>query len=141
MSAVALPTKPSGIRPPVHPPIGTAFNPFGDDSPEPFYKVVAESVRFMIKKAREADSDNLGTIRELLLGRKKMVESELQFERLFSTEPLPPLLANFYSLDFLGNEEDPSLTYIKLLATLDVAIEEVDRRIAALNHDSIPSDS
>lgn len=139
MSSVALPTKTSGFRPPIKPPVGIALDPFGDD-PERLPQVLAESVRLIIRDAQRSSGPRLVTYRQLLLRRKEQVEKELQFERMIGNEPLPPLLSNFYSLDFLGEENASVTGYVRLLQVIDSALSKLERRIAALKPSDAPSD-
>ena len=141
MSAVALPTKSCGSRPPLPPSIATTFGPFGNDGPEPIHKLIVDDVRMIIKHSAAVAPESAETVRELLLARRRMVERELYFERLLASEPLPPLLTNLYSLDLLGKEEGPAPIYVRLLGEIDYAIENLDERIFALNSAAPASDS
>ncbi|HSI73284.1 MAG TPA: hypothetical protein VK934_08905 [Fimbriimonas sp.] len=140
MSAVALPVKPAGARPPIFPPIHTAFDPGSDGAPEPYHKLVAESVRQVMKAIRTSDLTGLALLRQLIDQRKRLIESELRLERMMQAEPvLPPLLKGLYSLDFLGNEEEPVRLYTRLLNELDDAAAKIDRILADQNREASTS--
>ncbi|MEZ0324925.1 MAG: hypothetical protein ACAH95_03395 [Fimbriimonas sp.] len=139
MSAVALPPTPrtSGARPPFLPPIHTAFDPGEEGNREPYYKLIAESVRQLMKAIKGADLESLPLLRQLIDQRKKLIESELSLERMMQPEqPLPPLLMNMYALEFLGVEDEPIRTYTRLLDNLDEAARKIDRMLYELNDDS-----
>ncbi len=142
MSAVALPpqTRTSGARPPFFPPITTSFDPGEEGHREPYYKLIAESVRQLMKAIKGADLDSLPFMRHLIDQRKKLIESELSLERMMQPEmPMPPLLMNMYSLEFLGVEDEPVRTYTRLLNTLDEAARKIDRMLYELNDQSSAS--
>ncbi len=142
MSAVALrpQTRTSGARPPCLPPITTSFDPGDEGNREPYYKLVAESVRQLMKAIKNAELDSLPLLRQLIGQRKEMIEAELSLERMMQPEqPMPPLLMNMYSLEFLGAEDEPVRTYTRLLDTLDEAARKLDRMLHELNKDSTAS--
>jgi hypothetical protein len=141
MSAVTFPpTRTAGHRPPMPPSIQTGFGGFEDQSNEPYHKVLTESVKQLMKAIRESEPEGLPMMLKLVQQRKKLVEEELHFERMFSSEPLPPLLSNLYSLEFLGTEEEPVSIYLRLLNTLDDAEARLNQRIQELNQESPASD-
>jgi hypothetical protein len=134
MSAVAYPTtKPGAARPPIPPHHCTGFNPGdSDEKREPYYKVLAESVRQLLKAIRYEEVETLPLMRRLVADRKRIVELELACERMMAPEPLPPLLKNFYVIEN-HDEDEPIRVYKKLLAQLDQAAERIDKRLQALN--------
>ena len=138
MSAVAYPPpqKTSGARPPWLPPTTTSFDPGEDGSRDPFYKLIAESVRQLLKAIKDSPPDGLLLLRQLIDQRRRLIESELMMERMMEpSTPLPPLLANMYTLEYLGTEGEPIRTYRRLLETLDDAANTIDRTLAELNED------
>jgi hypothetical protein len=139
MSAVAYPPSPrtSGARPPFLPPISTTFDSGEEGNREPYYKLIAESVRQLLKAIKGAELDSLPLLRQLIDQRKRLIESELTLERMMQPEqPLPPLLSNMYALEFLGVEDEPIRTYTKLLDSLDEAARKIDRMMYELNDES-----
>jgi hypothetical protein len=131
MSAVALQVQTSGARPPIFPPIHTAFDPGSDGAREPYHKVVAESVRQLLKAIKDSDVHGLPLLRQLIDQRKRLVESELRLERMMQPDVvLPPLLKGMYSLDFLAQEDEPVRTYTRLLNELDEAAAKIDRMLS-----------
>src|SRR5476649_517015 len=121
MSAIPIPQpRTSGGRPPFDPPIRTTYDSSPGDGQEPMLKVLADSVKFLLKHLARSEPDELPLMLELVRERKALIESELRFERMLipDTLSLPPLLKNLYSLDFLFEETEVVRTYGRLLETL-----------------------
>jgi hypothetical protein len=95
-------------------------------------------VRQLLKAIKNSNAQGLPLpfLRHLIDQRKRMVEMELQCERMMQPEsPLPPLLSNMYSLEFLGVEDEPVRTYTRLLDQLDQAGAEIDQILREQNAD------
>ena len=112
MSSASLPLpnivplpKPSAGRPPMGPPTKTSFASLPDDQGDPIHRRIAESVRHVLKACRDADDLSAPVLTRLLEQRREAVEQELALLRMFSDKPLPPLISNFYSLEFLAGTD------------------------------------
>ncbi len=123
MSAIPIPQpKTAAGRPPFDPPKSTTFDPTpGDSSREPMYKVLSDSVRFLLSHLLDCQPDQASLMYRLITERKKLVEKELKFERMMAPEVLPPTLKNLYALDFVFEENDAVRVYTRLLDNLDQA--------------------
>ena len=140
MSAIPIP-KPSGLRPPFGggPPIRTTFDgsPSGDSDPEAY--LLRENVLKLLGSIEFTAPDRLEVLLELLLQRKRWVESELTVERLLSDDSLPPIggFALDYLLEPMSQEES---ILVRLLNRLDEGIFRVKAKIAAQMERSPSSD-
>jgi hypothetical protein len=99
------------------------------------HKVLADSVRFLLRHLARCGSDELPLMLSLVRERKALIEKELQFERMLIPDiaTLPPLLKNLYSLEFMFEETEVVREYSRLLESLYEAEQSVLGRI---DHDS-----
>jgi hypothetical protein len=141
MSAIPIPQpRTSGGRPPFEPPRTTTFDSSPGDNPEPMHKVLSDSVRILMKHVGQCEEDKLWIMLRLVKERKELIEGELRFERMISPEPMPPLLKNLYSLEFLFEENEAVRTYNRLLDTLDEAEQSILAKMLDQNGDAPASD-
>jgi hypothetical protein len=128
MSSVAIPLpKPAGLRPPFGPPPNrTTFDSRPGDHEEPIHRRIADSVDQVLKACKNADEDSAPLLIRLIEQRKRIVEQELAMLRMFEPKPMPPLLANLYTLDFLSDDSDVEHIYVRLLEELDRAAEKIN---------------
>jgi hypothetical protein len=134
MGTIAFPNpKPGASRPPLPPSLWTAFNPDDEGQQrEPYHKVLAESVRQLLKAVRYDEVESMPLMRRLIQQRKEIILRELGCERMMASEPMPPLLSNYYILE-MAEEDEPVRVYKKLLSQLDEAAERIDLRLKELN--------
>lgn len=127
MSTLAIPMpKPAGGRPPFGgPPTRTSFDPRPDEGGEPVHRRIIESVRQVLVACTTATTDNVPVLLRMIAQRKQMVERELAMLRMFDEEVLPPTISNFYSLDFLSDEDEVERVYVRLLSELDTASNRI----------------
>jgi hypothetical protein len=135
MSSAAIPlTKPAGLRPPFGgPPTRTAFDSRPDDMGEPIHRRITESVQEVLKACKDLSIETAPLLRRLIEQRRRTVERELSMLRMFEPKPLPPLLTNLYSLEFLSDELDVERLYVRLLSDLDAAESRVAEYISERN--------
>jgi hypothetical protein len=137
MSAVAVPpTKNFAARPPIVPPIITSFN--GDSSPEeePYHKILIEDVRQLLRSCKRVGVDprlDPDMMMRLIDQRKRMLQRELDAERMLMPEIMPPALMAAFPQEFAWDESDVVQTYIRLLSELDSAAERINTEFRAKN--------
>jgi hypothetical protein len=122
------------------PPRFTTFDTAGDGDRDPIDRRIAENVRRFLRFIRQADPDTYPVLLGLLSQRREMVWRELQVARMLSPDPMPPLLANFFTLDFLGQEDSPISTYVNLLNEIDETADFIRSQFVELKIDPPPSD-
>ncbi len=133
MSATAFPQpKTGGARPPFEPPFRTTFDG-GSDDRDPMHKVYAESVKHLLNAIKQANAESLPLMYTLVLERKAMIEKELHFERMMAPSSMPPLLMSLYTMDFLQDDAEPVMAYVRLLDLLDETAERLRAQIQELN--------
>lgn len=106
------------------------------------HKVLADSVRFLLKHLANSEWEELPLMLQLVRERKALIESELRFERMMVPETLtlPPLLKNLYSLDFLFEETEVVRVYGRLLESLYEAEQSILAKIGDQNTEVPASD-
>lgn len=136
MSAVAVPpTKTFAARPPIVPPIVTNFN--GDSNPEeePYHHILIEDVRGLLRTCARIQYDTRldpGMLLRLIEQRKRMIQRELDAERMLMPEIVPPSLMAAFT-DYAWDENDVTQTYIRLLNELDSAADRINSEFRAKN--------
>lgn len=89
MSATLIPTKSSGERPPILPPVTTTFaGPPGDDS---WLGMLTDEIRRICRFADAAEGEELATMIGLLDVRRKLVINETLLHNSLGDFPLPPV--------------------------------------------------
>jgi len=141
MSAIPIPQpRTAGGRPPFDPPTKTTFDSSPGDGPEPIHRVLADSVRYLLKHVANAPDEELPLMLRLIRERKEMIEKELRFERMMMPEALPPLLKNLYSLEFIFEETEAVRFYGRLLESLYEAEQSILSKMGDQNNDASASD-
>jgi len=141
MNAIPIPKpRTAGGRPPFDPPVHTTFDSSPGDGRDPMHKVLADSVRHLLKHVAFADPDQLPVFLRLVRERKDLIESELAFERLLNPYPMPPLLKNLYSLEFFFEENEVVRIYCRLLDSLYEAEQSILKKLGDLNTDAPASE-
>jgi len=136
MSAIPIPQpRTAGGRPPFEPPTKTTYDSSPGDSPEPMHKVLADSVRILLKHVGQCEQEQLPLMLRLVQDRKEMIYKELDFERMIAPDSLPPLLKNLYTLDFLFDESEVVKLYDRLLESLYDAERAILAKIGDQNKD------
>lgn len=143
MNAIPIPQpKTAGGRPPFDPPTKTTFDSSPGDNSEPIHRVLADSVRVLLRHLANSEPSELPLLLRLVRERKALIENELRFERMLipDTLTLPPLLKNLYSLDFLFEETEVVRGYGRLLEQLYEAEQFILSKIGDQNPDTPASD-
>lgn len=137
MSAVAVPpTKPFAARPPIVPPIVTNFDGDSGHDEEPYHRLLIEDVRNLLRSCARTQFDprlDPGMLLRLIEQRKRMIQRELDVERLLAPEIMPPAVMASYAADFGRDESDVTQAYVRLLSELDSAADRINREFRAKN--------
>lgn len=137
MSAVAVPpTKPFAGRPPLVPPIVTNFDGDSGHEEEPYHHLLIEDVRSLLRTCARTQYDarlDPGMLLRLIEQRKRMIQRELDVERLLAPEIMPPALMASFASDFGRDDSDVTQTYVRLLSELDSAAERINTEFRAKN--------
>jgi len=102
-------------------------------------KVLGNSVQMLLKACDNPRADSIPLLLRLIDQRKRLIERELEVERMLRPEPMPPLLTNLYSLEFLREEDKTVREYVRLLDALDHTAMRL-QKIGELNRLLAPSE-
>ena len=126
MSAIPIPTKPAGERPPTLPPVATTFaGPPSDDS---WLGRLNDEVRRICRFADAAAGESLEPMLGLLDLRRAMVVNETLLHNSLGDFPLPPI--SDIPIDFLLAPTREGRTLQGFLNRLDECHARCERRLA-----------
>ena len=141
MHAIPYPQpRTSGGRPPIDPPTTTTFDSSPEGFEEPAWRLISDSVKTILQHAAKADGWQLPMILTLLRERKRMVMRELNFERMFMPDLMPPLIENMYSMEHTFEENHAIRVYNALLDRLEEAESCVIAKMKDQNIELPPSE-
>jgi hypothetical protein len=126
MSTVAIPTKPSGNRPPTLPPSSTTFD--GASGGDSWIVRLTDEVRRMCRFADAAEGDDLEHMISLIDIRRAMVINETMSQNALGDFPLPPV--SNIPIDFLLSPTKEQRILQDLLNQLDDCRARCERRLA-----------
>ena len=129
MSATLIPTQTSGARPPTPPIVKTAFGAEPDDEGDSVLVKITDDVRWTIRHADASEGDNLPTMIDALVQRRRWVETELATTRMMTSFALPAI--DGFSIDYLLKDFDPfERALVGLIEDLDDCHARSERRLA-----------
>jgi hypothetical protein len=140
-----LPTKTSGGRPPLGPPIRTGFSKDPDDTDrDPIIRLKDDIVR-LNRMSAAAEPDQLSVFVDLLEQRRRWVLAEMAAEKMLASPPTPPLgiPADPYDLRTLSDEfaSHRLRLYRRLLSDIDGLQTGIRARLRRLGGASGASDA